>query len=118
MIGGLALLLVVLRFLPGRDRNLRNYGYTAPPPPPGAPPYGFGYGPPTGNSGLGGALMGGLAAGAGFAAGERIIDGMMGQGGGFPQGGDLPRDDGLMGNPGWDDSSPPGNDDLGNTGWS
>jgi hypothetical protein len=125
VIGGLLLLMLVLRFLPGRGVAARNYGYTAPPPPAGTPPYGFGYGPSGGGSGLGGALMGGLAAGAGFAAGERIIDGMMGQHGGpvidpnsFPQGPDPSRDDGLMGNPGWDNSSGPSDDDLSNTGWS
>jgi hypothetical protein len=130
VIGGLLLLMLVLRFLPGRDRAARNYGYTAPPPPPGTPPYGFGYAPPPGSGGgLGSALMGGLAAGAGFAAGERIIDGLTGQRGGpvidpnfpsdsFPQGPDPSRDDGLMGNPGWDASGNPSDDDLSNTGWS
>jgi hypothetical protein len=130
---GLVLLLLLLRFLPGRNVASRNYGYTAPPPPPGTPPYGFGYGgpQPMGGGGIGSALVGGLAAGAGFAAGERIIDGMMGghnnggnTGGPFidpgntQQGGpDLSRDDGLMGNPGWDDSSSGGNDgdDLNNS---
>ena len=111
--GGIVLLLVLLSRLPGRDRAMRNYGYTAPPPPPGTPPYGFGYGPPSAGGGLGSALLGGLAAGAGFAAGERIIDGMMG-----PQNNDTSRDDGLMGNPGWDNSGPPSDDDLSNTGWS
>lgn len=124
VIGGLILLMIVLRFLPGRDRAARNYGYTQPPPPPGTPPYGFGYGPNTGGGGLGSALMGGLAAGAGFAAGERIIDGMMGNRGGpiidpgQQTGPDLSRDDGLMGNPGWDGSGNPSDDDLSNTGWS
>jgi hypothetical protein len=129
VIGGLVLLMIVLRFLPGRGMAQRNYGYTQPPPPPGTPPYGFGYGPPGGGGGLGSSLIGGLAAGAGFAAGERIIDGMMGQRGGpvidpnnsFPQNGpDLSRDDGLMGNPGWDNSGGGGSsdDDLSNTGWS
>jgi len=117
IIGGLLLLMIVLRFLPGRDRAARNYGYTAPPPPPGTPPYGFGYGPNTGGGGLGSALMGGLAAGAGFAAGERIIDGMMGQPGQQP-GTDQSRDDGLIGNPGWDGTGTPSDDDLSNTGWS
>jgi len=131
VVGGLVLLLIVLRFLPGRGVAQRNYGYTAPPPPPGTPPYGFGYGPNAGGGGfagggLGSSLMGGLAAGAGFAAGERIIDGMMGNRGGpgidqnYQQNGpDLSRDDGLMGNPGWDNSgSNPSDDDLSNTGWS
>lgn len=132
VIVGLALLMLVLRVLPGRGVAERNYGYAAPPPPPGTPPYGFGYGSPTGGSGLGGAVIGGLAAGAGFAAGERIIDGMMGghnnnagpvagpgafdQSGGT-QGPDLSRDDGVIGNPGWDDSSAGdnGGDDLNNS---
>jgi uncharacterized protein len=124
VIGGLILLMVILRFLPGRDHAARNYGYTQPPPPPGTPPYGFGYGPGPGGGGLGSSLLGGLAAGAGFAAGERIIDGMMGDRGGptidpaqqnFP---DPSRDDGLMGNPGWDGSGNGNDDDLNNTGWS
>jgi uncharacterized protein len=128
VIVGLLLLMLVLRFLPGRDTAARNYGYTAPPPPPGTPPYGFGYNPTGAGAGMGSALMGGLAAGAGFAAGERIIDGLAGRGGpaidpnfpptGFPQGPDPSRDDGLMGNPGWDNSSGPSDDDLSNTGWS
>ncbi len=126
VVGGLILLLIVLRFLPGRGVAQRNYGYTQPPPPPGTPPYGFGYGPNTGGGGLGSSLIGGLAAGAGFAAGERIIDGMMGNRGGpiidqnYPQNdSDQSRDDGLTGNPGWDNAG--GNasdDDLSNTGWS
>jgi len=118
VIGGFLLLMIVLHFLPGRDRAARNYGYTQPPPPPGTPPYGFGYGPPTGG-GMGSALMGGLAAGAGFAAGERIIDGMTDQRGTDPQTSPDPsRDDGLIGNPGWDGSGTPSDDDLSNTGWS
>lgn len=128
VIGGLVLLMLVLRFLPGRNVASRNYGYTAPPPPPGTPPYGFGYGgpQPMGGGGLGSALVGGLAAGAGFAAGERIIDSMMGPHNNAPpiidqtgntQGPDLSRDDGLIGNPGWDDSSSGdnGGDDLNNS---
>jgi uncharacterized protein len=120
VIGGLIVLFLLLRLLPSRGQAMRQYGYP-PPPPAGAPPYGFGYGPPSGGGGLGSALMGGLAAGAGFAAGERIIDGLTGQHGGpaldpnnFPQGPDPSRDDGLMGNPGWDNSS---DDGLNNTGW-
>lgn len=125
VIGGLILLLVVLRFMRGRSLAARNYGYMQPPPPPGTPPYGYGYGPqPGGGGGMGSALMGGLAAGAGFAAGERIIDGMMGrnegfpqENGGFPMDGGASPDDGLMGNPGWGDGSS-GDDDLNNSGWS
>ncbi len=103
IIGGFLLLMIALRFLPGRDRAARNYGYVQPPPPPGTPPYGFGYGPDTGGGGLGSALMGGLAAGAGFAAGERVIDSMMGQ----QTGPDPSRDNGLIGNPGWDGTGTP-----------
>lgn len=89
-------------------------------------PYGGGYGQngsypygPTGGmgGGLGSSIITGLAAGAGFAAGERIVDGFMGgndaqaaQSQDFPAG---PQDDGLMGNPGWDDN----NDNLNSDGW-
>jgi hypothetical protein len=125
VIGGVILLVIVLRFLPGRGMAARNYGYTAPPPPPGTPPYGFGYGPQPGGGGIGSALMGGLAAGAGFAAGERLIDDITGQRGGGPMfdpnqqtGPDFSRDDGLQGNPGWDGTGTPSDDDLSNTGWS
>jgi hypothetical protein len=114
VIGGLLLLMLLLHFLP--SRRPRTVYDLPPAPPPGTPPYGFGYGPP-GGGGLGSALMGGLAAGAGFAAGERIIDGMTGQGG-LPQGNDPSRDDGLMGNPGWDDLGDTSHDDLSNTDWS
>ncbi len=90
---------------------------------PDAPFYGQGgYPPPAQGGGLGGSLLGGLAAGAGFAAGERIIDDVMG-------GGDrnfdpnqnidpnyIPdRDDGLSGDPGWDNgNNPDDNFDPGN----
>jgi hypothetical protein len=59
--------------------------------------------------GIGGSLLGGLAVGAGFAAGERIIDDIMGGGRVVDepmQGIDPPPpawDDGLNGSPGWDD---------------
>jgi len=102
------------------------------------PGYGTGYGQPTGGpfpygagggtyppgTGVGGALLGGLAAGAGFAAGERIIDDLSGnQGGGF--GGPAPwidpgtvpdRDDGLQGDPGWGGGNAP-DDDQNNGGF-
>lgn len=126
VIGGLILLFMLLRLLPSRNQAARYNGYPSQPGP-GAPPYGFGgYGPQGGGGGLGSALMGGLAAGAGFAAGERIIDGFTGQHGGGPvvdqsgfqqQGPDMSRDDGLMGNPGWDNSNNGGSDDLNNSGW-
>lgn len=50
--------------------------------PQGGPGYGGGYAPPPQGGGLGSGIMGGLATGAaagvGFAAGERIVDGLMG----------------------------------------
>jgi hypothetical protein len=69
---------------------------------PGQPGY-----PPAPGGGLGSSLISGLAAGAGFAAGERIIDDVMGNR--FGEGGQNfdsappARDDGLSGSPGWDD---------------
>jgi hypothetical protein len=71
-----------------------------------APPPGYGYGQ-QGGGGLGSSLLGGLAAGAGFAAGERIIDDMTGRDQGpvdSAWGADpIPdRDDGLSGSPDWD----------------
>jgi hypothetical protein len=97
--------------------------------PPGGPsPYGAGGGTYPPGTGVGGALLGGLAAGAGFAAGERIIDDLSGnQGGGF--GGQAPwtdpgsdpgtvpdRDDGLQGDPGWGGGNAP-DDDQNNGGF-
>lgn len=89
-------------------------------------PYGGGYGPngqnpygPAGGmgGGLGSSIITGLAAGAGFAAGERIVDGLMGGSDAqasnqqdFPAG---PQDDGLMGDPGWDDNG----NNLNSDGW-
>jgi hypothetical protein len=85
------------------------------------PTGGMGYGPGPGYGaapGMGSSLLSGLAAGAGFAAGERIIDDVIGNrpnpgfdpglNQGFDPGFDqsVPsRDDGLQGNPGWDDDS-------------
>jgi len=50
--------------------------------PQGGPGYGGGYAPPPQGGGMGSGIMGGLATGAaagvGFAAGERIVDGLMG----------------------------------------
>jgi hypothetical protein len=75
---------------------------------PGQPGY-----PPAPGGGLGSSIISGLAAGAGFAAGERIIDDITGNR--FNEGGqnfnqDPPaRDDGLSGSPGWDDN---GNDNV------
>jgi hypothetical protein len=71
---------------------------------PGGMPYGPG-------GGTGNALLSGLAAGAGFAVGERVIDGMMGGGRGMDSGAGIDptaipdRDDGLAGSPGWDSGS-------------
>jgi hypothetical protein len=75
----------------------------------GGPGYGQGG---FGGGGVGSSLLGGLAAGAGFAAGERVIDDMMGGNRGDQNFGGDPnnvpdRDDGLNGAPGWDS----GNDD-------
>ncbi len=109
IIGGLVLLFLLMRVMNGQRSAYVQPGFGVP-----GTPYGYGqpgYGPMGGGGGLGSSLIGGLAAGAGFAAGERIIDGMMGnnQGlGGDAFGGnqapDLGRDDGLNGDPGWDNS--------------
>jgi hypothetical protein len=106
VIAGLVALFVLIRmFLRARRPVGMGYGrpaYEAPP----QYPYGAGTGYAPGG-GMGSSLLTGLAAGAGFAAGERIIDDMTGQNQypdqSFNQ--DPPRDDGLQGNPGWDDSS-------------
>jgi hypothetical protein len=118
VIGGLFVLFLALRLF-GRRRVAMGYpgGYGAPPP-----GYGPGYRPEGGfgggGGGLGSSLISGLAAGAGFAAGERIIDDFTGRPRetGFDDGPTLPpaRDDGLQGDPGWDDSG--GNNDP-NDGW-
>jgi hypothetical protein len=116
VIGALVILFLGLRFLSHRRAVPFGYqgGYAAgfPGRPYGPMPYGpgsAGYGPGMGG-GLGSSLIGGLAAGAGFAAGERIIDGMIspgenqGFGGQSNDPGQVPdRDDGLSGSPGWDD---------------
>jgi hypothetical protein len=110
-----------------RRRRVMGYqpGYgEAYPGRPGAPmPYGPGgvmpYGP-GGGSGVGGSLMSGLAAGAGFAVGERVVDDIIGGGMGdrgivdqpVPgiDPGQVPSwDDGLNGAPGWDNGG--GTDD-------
>ncbi len=103
---GLVVLFIVFRLF--RRRQQAAYyprqGFGAPPP--GYPPYG-----PQGGGGMGGglgsSLLGGLAAGAGFAAGERIIDDMTGrdQGPVDSAWGAAPtpdRDDGLSGSSDWD----------------
>ncbi len=129
VIGGLILLFVLLRLFGRRRAVYPGYGAPGPmqngPMGYGAPPpgYGPGGGFPGGGGGFGSSLVSGLAAGAGFAAGERIIDGLTGRGEAradtpqqpfFP---DNSRDDGLNGNPGWDDSSN-NDDDLNNNSWS
>jgi len=114
VIFGLVLLFLLIRFfLRGRR-----------PAYPGA--YGPGYagGPadpfhgPGPMPGAGSALLSGLAAGAGFAVGERVIDDMMGGNRGIDPsagfGGNVPDfDDGLQGSPGWDDGNS-GQDNSGN----
>jgi hypothetical protein len=86
-----------------------------------APNGGYPYGPGGGGMapGAGSSLLSGLAAGAGFAVGERVIDDMMGNRGGMIDSAQAydpnqvpDRDDGLLGSPGWDSGSPdPGNSD-------
>ena len=96
VIGGLILLFLVMRFF--RTRRFMppqaGFGPGYPGRPPGPPPGPFGpgagmpygqapygqnpYGQAMGGGGLGSSIMTGLAAGAGVAAGERIIDGLMG----------------------------------------
>jgi hypothetical protein len=135
VLSGLVVLFLVVRvFLRSRPRVMPAYdGYGRPmgygQPGYGQPGFGqAGYGQPGygGGSGIGGALIGGLAAGAGFAAGERIIDDLSGNrdgGQGYIdpnfQGGPAPdRDDGLQGDPGWDDNAGGGGDggfDSGNS---
>jgi hypothetical protein len=111
-------LVLLVRFLFGGRRVARGaYGGGAYYP--GTPGGGYGapYGPAGG--GLGSSLLGGLAAGAGFAAGERIIDDLAGgnRDQGFIDNTQVPdRDDGLNGSPGWDDpSNQGGNFDPDNT---
>jgi len=129
IIGGLILLFMFMRVMAGHRRGYVAPGYGAPGFGAQGTPFGYGNGPGygPGGGGMGSSLLGGLAAGAGFAAGERIIDGMMGgqgQGwGGDPFGGGQGpapgADDGLIGNPGWDNSGGGGGlSDDGNSGWS
>ncbi|CAG4914734.1 unnamed protein product [Acidocella sp. C78] len=129
VIGGLVVLFLLVRWLGNSRRRAMQAPWPGAPgygpggmPPNGAPPYGApggGMGGGFGGGGLGSSLMTGLAAGAGFAAGERIIDGLAGGHGGAPMidpnGGDpggMPpdRDDGLLGNPGWDGGDAGGGD--------
>ena len=121
-IGAIVVLFIVVRmFLRSRRRSMMPAGYRGGygpnGPPPNAPmPYGPG-GMPYGGGGMmggtGSSLLGGLAAGAGFAAGERILGNLTGGGGlsgdANPNAGlnePAPeRDDGLNGNPNWDDGN-------------
>ena len=125
IIGGLVVLFILFRLFSRARRAVPAYqdgfgpGYANRPPypygPGGMPQGGMPYGPGAApGGGIGSALLGGLAAGAGIAAGERIIDDVMGgnrDNSGFGQGGVVDptpvpdRDDGLLGSPGWDDSS-------------
>jgi uncharacterized protein len=108
---GMVILFLALRMFFRPRRFVTPSGYPAGyGPAPGAYPYGPNAGPGGMGGGLGGALLGGLAAGAGFAAGERVIGDMFGGNNGnfqqdqnFGNGGSA--DDGLIGNPGWDNSS-------------
>jgi hypothetical protein len=89
-------------------------GFNAPPPM-GGQPYGYG---PQGGAGVGSTILSGLAAGAGFAVGERAVEDMFGgnrnvdQGQNFDPNNVPSRDDGLSGDPGWGG----GNDDDQNNG--
>ncbi len=113
------LFLLVRLFFRSRRAGYQNgFGAGYPGQPPAGPfPYGPGggmnYGPGAGmaGGGIGSSLLTGLAAGAGLAAGERIIDGMMGSGNeraidASPNYDPTPpapdRDDGLQGSPDWD----------------
>lgn len=125
ILGGLVVLFLLMRW---RNHNRRvtvqppfpnNYGYGPNGAQPGAPPPPYGPGGGFAGGGLGSSLMTGLAAGAGFAAGERLFDGLAGGHGNAPPaapGGADPlppdRDDGLMGNPGWDDNGGLGDADT------
>lgn len=117
VIVALIALFVLLRMVAGWGRRSpMNRPY------PGNPnmPYG-GYGPngpyPNGSGGgLGSSIITGLAAGAGFAAGERIIGGLMGGNDAQAAPPDFSagqQDNGLTGDPGWDD----GSDNLNSDSW-
>ena len=126
IIGGLILLFLVLRLFSGIRRPQMAYRPYYPRNPstsygnyPPSGPYGpGGYGPMGG--GFGSSIVSGLAAGAGFAAGERIVDDMMG---GWDAQAASPQqdfgsscDDGLLGNPGWDNNDNI-DDGLNSSGW-
>ena len=128
VIVALIALFVILRMVAGWGRRRPPMN----PPYPGGPatPYGGNYGPngpypygpaPGGGGfgagGLGSSIVTGLAAGAGFAAGERVVDGLMGgnEAQAAPPQSDQDssfgaQDDGLSGDPGWGG----GDNDIGN----
>ncbi len=135
VIGAIVVLFIVVRmFLRSRRRSMVPAGYRGGfgpnAAPPGTPyPYNPGGMPYGGGGMMGGAgssLLGGLAAGAGFVAGERILGDLTGGGGGLggngnanadPNSDPMPppeRDDGLTGNPGWDDGDGGGGDTSNN----
>lgn len=126
VIAGLILLFVVLRVVSSFRRTAafsRGQAYpgmTSMPyggyGPTGQPPYGPGGGGGFGGGGLGSSIVTGLAAGAGFAAGERVVDGLMGGGEAQAQPQQPimpgPQDDGLIGgDTGWDNGSTDDDDD-------
>ena len=129
VIGGLVVLFLILRLFLRPRRSMPVYPQSYGAPPPYGPPGGMGYGPGPGpgmgmGGGLGSSILSGLAAGAGFAAGERIIDDLSGRqnqvfdpglGQNFDPNTIPNRDDGLTGNPGWDDDS--NQNDPGNGGF-
>lgn len=110
VIVALIALFVLLRMVAGWGRRApMNTPYPSNPNMPFSGGYGAG-GPFAGGGmggGLGSSIITGLAAGAGFAAGERVIDGLMGgnQAQAAPDFGQQnfpgPQDDGLSGDPGW-----------------
>lgn len=130
VIGALIVLFIIMRMR--RRTAMRGMGN---PYGPGGPPMGQGMQPPYGpaggapfgtatGSGIGGALASGLALGVGVAAGERVIDGLMGGERGqrgidsapgvdsaAPVDPAADRDDGLLGAPGWDDNDLSGGSD-------
>ncbi len=115
ILGGLVLAFVLFRVFFGRRRPMAVYPQGYGDRMPAQAPYGGMPYPQNQGGGLGSSLLGGLAAGAGFAAGEQIIDRMIGGGGGERPVDDQnippPRDDGLQGDPGWSDNSGGSNDD-------
>ncbi|HET9148720.1 MAG TPA: tetratricopeptide repeat-containing protein [Acetobacteraceae bacterium] len=129
VIGALVVLFLLVRMVFRSRRRMPPPGYgTGFPGGPGMPygpggaPYGTGVGPA--GSGIGSSIASGLAAGAGFAAGERIIDGLTGGPRGEtpldPSSNDpMPapdRDDGLLGSPDWGNDSSGQDDGLDNGG--